>query len=48
MEVLCPNTDLKLDLLKSVLKETDSWCETRAMRLNISELTKKKSKAECI
>ena len=47
MEVLCPNTDLKLDLLKSVLKKTDSWCETRAMRLNISELTKK-SKAECI
>ena len=44
MEVLCPNTELKLDLLKSVLKKTDSWCETRAMRLNISELTKKKVK----
>ena len=48
MEVLCPNTDLKLDLLKSVLKKNrlvvwDSCYEAEYLRTN-----KKKSKAECI
>ena len=50
MEVLCPNTDLKLNLLRSVLKKNrlvvlDSWYEAEYLRTNKK---KKKSKAECI
>ena len=51
MEVLCPNTDLKLNLLRSVLKKNrlvvlDSWYEAEYLRTNKKK--KKKSKAECI
>ena len=39
MEVLCPNTDLKLNLLRSVLKKNrlvvlDSWYEAEYLRTN--------------
>ena len=52
MEVLCPNTDLKLNLLRSVLKKNilvvlDSWYEAEYLRTN-KKKKKKKSKAECI
>ena len=47
MEVLCPNTDLKLNLLRSVLKKNrlvmlDSWYEAEYLRTN----KKKKKKAK--
>ena len=47
MEVLCPNTDLKLNLLRSILKKNrlvvlDSWYEAEYLRTN----KKKKVKIE--
>ena len=49
MEVLCPNTDLKLNLLRSVLKKNilvvlDSWYEAEYLRTNKKKKKKKKKK----
>ena len=49
MEVLCPNTDLKLNLLRSVLKKNrlvmlDSWYEAEYLRTNKKKQKKKQKK----